>query len=147
MRIPLIQHRRISDPVGVSCSAVRLSDRNEQSAKKNNLFCSSELPPLLSDGCWMKIKCESILIGFFKNIHSVIKKKQPNLRHKGALCAPPILVVGCSNMVSLCEAGSPDGCVGLLWAADAQRGQCSFEAGWLHAEMSKRSKIKQPQSK
>lgn len=52
--------------------------------------------------------------------------------HRGALCAPPhpVLAVGCSNMVSLCDAGSHDGCVGLLWAADAQRGQCSSEAAY-----------------
>lgn len=39
---------------------------------------------------------------------------------------PRLLTVGCSNMVSLCGAGSGGGCVGLLWAVDAQRGQCSL---------------------
>ncbi len=29
-------------------------------------------------------------------------------------------------MVSLCDVGSRGGCVGLLWAVDAQRGQCSL---------------------
>lgn len=53
---------------------------------------------------------------------------------------PPPPAVGCSNMVSLCDAGSRDGCVGLLWAADAQRGQCSSEAERLHTEMSEGAK-------
>lgn len=52
----------------------------------------------------------------------------------------PAPAVGCSNMVSLCDAGSRDGCVGLLWAADAQRGQCSSEVGRLHTEMSEGAK-------
>lgn len=42
------------------------------------------------------------------------------------LSAPHLLAVGCSNMVSLCDIGSHGGCVGLLWAVDAQRGQCSL---------------------
>ncbi len=43
-----------------------------------------------------------------------------------SLSAPHLLAVGCSNMVSLCDIGSHGGCVGLLWAVDAQRGQCSL---------------------
>lgn len=50
MCIPLIQRRRISDPAGVSCSALRLSDRNVQAAGKKNKKkkTSSEL---LAGGC------------------------------------------------------------------------------------------------
>ena len=54
------------------------------------------------------------------------------------LSAPHLLAVGCSNMVSLCDIGSRGACVGLLWAVDAQRGQCSLavrEAERLATEM------------
>lgn len=55
-----------------------------------------------------------------------------------SLSAPHLLAVGCSNMVSLCDIGSHGGCVGLLWAVDAQRGHCSLavrEAERLATEM------------
>lgn len=62
----------------------------------------------------MKINHESIESESCKNVRGVIK----NLcHHKGALCGPPILAVGCSNTVSLYDAGS----LMVVWVCCGQR--------------------------